>query len=141
MLRPLLSLNIRTYDTFYPGIIDVIYCGIDPVQALTNAKAARWSCASQEEIDVVVAKLLAGMEKAEAPSRFETLLAKVEAGPDGIMLSMKELVTASGQRRAGRRIVQAIEERLRAKGLCHEPVNLPHSQSVIVRLFKRSNNL
>ena len=76
-------------------------------------------------------------DKATSPTNFDALLAEVEASPDGIVLSMKDLVTASGQRRAGKLIVQGIEERLLAKGLSHDPTNLPHSQSEIVRLFKR----
>ena len=145
VLQPLLSQSFRTYDSYYSGIVDVVYHDVDPVQALRNLKVARIRRASQEEVDTVVAKLLAGMEKAEASSdkaesltEFDALLAQVEANPDGITLSMKELVAASGQRRAGKRIVQSIEERLLAKGLSHDPTNLPHSQSKIVRVFKRS---
>ena len=139
VLRLLLSQSIKTYDLLYPGLVDVIYRDVDPVQALRNARATRKPRRSQEEIDAVFAKLMAGLEEPQMATGFDAILAQVETCPDGILLPMKELVNASGQQRAGKHIVRRIEESLQACGLGHEPAALPRSQSGIVRIFKRES--
>jgi hypothetical protein len=139
VLRLLLSQSINTYDLLHPGLVDVIYRDVDSVSALQNVRITRRPRRSQEEIDTVVAKLMAGLEEPQACNGFDAILARAGACSDGILLPMKELVSASGQHRAGKHVVRRIEESLQVYGLGHEPAALPRSRSGIVRVFKRES--
>lgn len=138
-IRHLLYKNINTYDRLYPALVDVIYRDIAPAQALRSAKDKTKSRRPQEEIDAVFAKLMARAGEAQLTSGFDQIRAQAEQRPDGILLPMKDLVSASGQRRAGKHIVQRIAQSLQAHGLGHIPTALPHNQDVIVRVFKMEN--
>lgn len=149
MIRHLLRKNVNSYDFFHPGIVDVLYRDVAPARALEKVKQEKQPRCSQEDIDAVVSKLMGDMEEPHSlsgPSSpgpllsdFDHIKARVEQNPDGVLLPMKELVSASGQRRAGKHIVRRIEESLRAYGLGHEPANLPHSQTELVRVFKKED--
>ncbi len=149
MIRHLVKKNVNFYDNLYPGIVDVLYRDIAPAQALEKIKQAKQPRCSQEDIDAVVSKLMADIKEPHSlsgPSSpdlplcdFDQIKARVEQRPDGVLLSMKELVNASGQRRAGKHIVRRIEDSLQAYGLGHEPANLPHNQAELVRVFKKED--
>jgi len=125
-IRHLLYKNFNTYDRLYPALVDVIYRDIAPEQALQNAKGKTKPPHTQEEIDTVFAKLMVGAGESQSASGFDQIRVLAQQKPDGVLLPMKELVSASGQRRAGKHIVQRIAQSLQAHGLGHIPTALPH---------------
>lgn len=142
MLRNLLS-TVHTYDSIYPRLVDIIYRDVEPFQAFLDAilaheaQSTQKEINTQKEIDTVFAKLMEGMGDTPPTSGFDIIKAQVQDSPEGVLLPMKDLVIASGQRRAGKLIARRIEESLLANGLGHEPSVLPCSQSSFIRIFKR----
>ena len=135
MIRPVLYHNMNTYDLLYPGLMRVLYQDCDPEEAVRDAKSMSKPESTQEETDAMFAKIMADIYGGEPVWDFDTIRAQTEQNPEGIQLSMKDLVKASGRQRTGKKIAQNIAEKLKAYGLSHEPTSLPHSQNAIVRVF------
>lgn len=136
MIRPFLYQNMNTYDLLYPGLMSVLYQNCEPEEAVRSAKSMSKSQPTQEEIDAMFAKIMAGIYGVEPSSDFEAIRAQAEQNSEGIRLSMKDLVKAFGRQRAGKQIAQNIAEKLNSYGLSYEPTSLPHDQNAVVRVFK-----